>query len=262
MQNGIGQSSSLWSTAAQLQKGRYIDQIPTQWTAVERMPEEPSVRQQLLLRYYGAVHRYLLRVLRSPDKADDLAQEFAVRFLNGFGQPDRRHGRFRDYVKAAVCNLIADYHRRLKPVMPLGGVPEPFALVKADDNDRLFLESWREQLLTHAWDELALVQERTGQPFHTVLRLRADHPDLHSPQMAEQLSVLLGKPVNANWVRQVLLRARTKFGDLLLDDLVQSLERPTAERLEQELNDLGLGDHCQGALDRWCERQGIVSSKS
>jgi hypothetical protein len=69
--------------------------------------------------------------------------------------------------------------------------------------------------------------------------------------MAEQLSTRLGKPVTANWVRQELLRARMKFGDFLLDDLVHSLDQPTLERLEEELIDLGLLDHCRAALDRW-----------
>jgi len=42
-----------------------------------------AARQQLVLRYYGAVYRYLLAMLRDPAAAEDLTQEFAVRLLRG-----------------------------------------------------------------------------------------------------------------------------------------------------------------------------------
>jgi hypothetical protein len=56
--------------------------------------------------------------------------------------------------------------------------------------------------------------------------------------------------VSADWVRQNLRRAREQFADLLLDELTQSLEDPTRERLEEELVDLRLFSYCQDALER------------
>jgi DNA-directed RNA polymerase specialized sigma24 family protein len=250
--NGPDLADSLWSMALR-EEGSRIDQIPTNWTAVELMSEDQSARHRLLLRYYGAVYRYLRSVLRDPDAAGDLAQEFSQHFLRGkFDRADRRRGRFRDYVKTAAHNLSADHYRRQPPAGgQLGDAPEPAAPDETARDDRLFLECWRDQLLTRAWDELARLQDRTAQPFHTVLRFRADHPDLHSPQMAEQLSSVMGKPVTAGWVRQVLLRARRKFADLLLEDLAHSLEWPTTELMEQELIDLDLREHCRDAFDEW-----------
>jgi RNA polymerase sigma factor (sigma-70 family) len=255
--SSLGQTTSLWSRALQAEEGKYIDQIPTLWTAVERMPVDRSARQLLLLRYYGAVYRYLRAVLHDPETAGDLAQEFAERFLRGrFNHADRRRGRFRDYVKAAVRNLIADRYRRSPSSESLhGDVPEPGAPDKFAEDDRQFLDSWRDQLLTHAWEELARLQDRTGQPFHAVLRFRVDHPDLNSSRMAEQLSARLGKPVSAGWVRQMLFRARKRFNDSLLCDIVHSLGCPTAELLEQELIDLGLWDYCRETLDEWRGRR-------
>jgi hypothetical protein len=252
--DSIGQATSRCSTALPVQKGKYIDQLTTFWTDVERMNGEPEVRGQLLLRYQGAVHRYLLRVLRDADAAGDVAQEFAMRFLSGaFHRATRGRGRFRDYVKAAVLHLIADHYRRLPAAGPLhDGVPEP----AAPDDDRQFLESWRDQLLARAWDGLARLQRSSGRPYYAVLRFRSDHPGLDSSRMAEQLSIQFGHPVSAAWVRQVLFRARKRFGDLLLDDLVQSLEHPTEDELEQELIDLGLKAYCGEALSRWRERGG------
>src|SRR5437762_760286 len=59
-----------------------------------------AARQQLVLRYYGAVYRYLLGMLHDPAVAEDLTQEFAVRLLRGdFKHFDPQRGRFRDFLK-------------------------------------------------------------------------------------------------------------------------------------------------------------------
>src|SRR5262249_51881621 len=111
-------------------------------------------------------------------------------------------------------------------------------------------ESWCDELLARAWAALASLEARTGQPFHAVLRFRADHPELRSPRMAEQLTARLGRPFTPAGVRQTLHRAREKFAELLLDEVTHFLENPTAEQLEQELLELGLLDYCRPALER------------
>jgi RNA polymerase sigma-70 factor (ECF subfamily) len=68
--------------------------------------------------------------------------------------------------------------------------------------------------------------------------------------MAEQLSAELGKPVNAAWVRQVLHRAREKFADILMQEVLRTLREPTVDRLEEELIDIGLLEYCRPALDK------------
>jgi RNA polymerase sigma-70 factor (ECF subfamily) len=105
-------------------------------------------------------------------------------------------------------------------------------------------------LLGRAWQALAEVEAQTGQPFHTLLRLRVDQPNLRSTELAEHLSTKLGKPISAAGVRQTLHRARDHFADLLLDEVVQSLGRSAEEDLEQELIELNLLSYCQTALSR------------
>ena len=197
-------------------------------------------------RYGGAVHRYLLASLRDPEAADDLSQEFALRFLRGdFRNADSGKGRFRDFLKRSIYHLMVDYHRgcRARPRRLDGEAAEP-AVCDADpwdrDLDLPFLDSWREQLMALAWTELDKVQERTGQPFADVLRLRVANPDLRSPQLAERLSERLGRSVTAGWVRLNLHRAREMFVESLLGEVEKSLAKPSPERLEEELSDLGL----------------------
>lgn len=236
-----------------------LSQITTRWSMIfqahgGRDSAVSAAQQALMQRYGGAVYRYLLASLRNADLADDLAQEFAYRFLRGdFRRADPQRGRFRDFVKTAILNLIVDHHRRQKgrPQPLPAGELEPVTTAEGpDDFDRQFVESWCKELLTRSWEALAYLEQQTGQPFHTVLQFRADYPDLRSAQMAEGLSTSLGKPVSAEWVRQTLHRAREKFADFLLDEVEQSLPQPTQDELEQELSELGLLEYCQPALAR------------
>jgi RNA polymerase sigma factor (sigma-70 family) len=208
----------------------------------------------LMQRYGGAVYRYLLGIVRDADAADDLAQEFALRFLRGdFRRVDPQRGRFRDFVKMALRHLVIDHHRRkrTRPQQLPAHSPEAASPVDEDlDFDRHFLDSWRKELLDHAWDALNRHQRQTGQPLYTVLRLRADQPELRSAKMAEELTQPLGRPVTADWVRKTLERARSKFADFLLDDVERSLENPTREEVAEELLDLGLLEYCRPVLER------------
>jgi RNA polymerase sigma factor (sigma-70 family) len=239
----------------------HLSRIETNWTAVfQAHGGQATAASQALAamvdRYKGAVHRYLLASLRDVNAADDLAQEFALRLLKGdFKNADPQKGRFRDFLKRSIYNLMVDYHRarRGKPVALADGVPEPAAEEGTPwerQIDEQFLSSWRDHLMAHAWASLQRVQDRTGQPFASVLRIRVDNPDLRSSELAERLSATLPKPVNAGWVRLNLYRARDLFVEALLSEVERSLGDSSSERLEDELIELGLYEHCREALKR------------
>ena len=128
----------------------HLSQIETRWTELFRAHQGPSdaaaeAQAALMLRYAGAVSRYLTRAAGDPHVAEDLAQDFAVRFLRGdFRHADPSKGRFRDFVKRTVLNLMIDDHRRrrVRP-RPLGeDVAEPAAPgADPDAIDGPFLDS-------------------------------------------------------------------------------------------------------------------------
>jgi RNA polymerase sigma-70 factor (ECF subfamily) len=238
----------------------HLSQIQTAWSIVRRAHGDhtavQAAQQTLLDRYGGAVRRYALAALRDEDAADEVCQEFALRFVRGdFGNADPERGRFRAFVKTIVYRLIVDYQRRQKKRSREGPMHSNLAEPAANDNelagdDSVFQTSWRDELLARCWQKLSEEEQRTGKPHHTVLRYRVDHPELHSPELAAGLSEKLGKPVNAGAARVLLHRARDGFAELLLDEVVQSLAGESLDEAEEELIELDLLEYCRPALDR------------
>jgi RNA polymerase sigma factor (sigma-70 family) len=242
----------------------HLSRIQTAWSMVRRAHGDHTAvqgaQQALLDRYGGAVRRYALAALRDEDAADEVYQEFALRFVRGdFGQVDPERGRFRAFVKTVVYRLIVDHQRRQKKRLretPMhSNVAEPAA--DADEmpaDDSAFRRSWRDELLARTWQKLADEEQKSGKPHHTVLRYRVDHPELPSPELAAGLSEKLGKSVNAGAARVLLHRAREAFAELLLDEVLESLTDGSVEEAEEELIELDLLEYCRPALDRRREK--------
>jgi RNA polymerase sigma-70 factor (ECF subfamily) len=126
------------------------------------------------------------------------------------------------------------------------GGPEPAELLPDESpSDQEFQARWREELLQRAWEALAKIEQQTAQPFYTVLRFRAEHPETKSARMAEVLAGRLDRPVSAVRMRQTLHRAREKFGSLLPDEVARSLQTMDPVRIEEELSELGLLLYCR-----------------
>jgi RNA polymerase sigma factor (sigma-70 family) len=237
-----------------------LSRITTCWTLVGKAHKGPRdavsvAQQQLLERYCGAIYRYLLGALRNGDAADEVAQEFALRFVRGdFKQADPERGRFRDFVKTVLFHLIVNYQRQRRKQARIGTLypdtPAPATPPEPFNSDQEFLDRWREELLQRTWEGLAEAEKETGQPYYQVLRFRSEHTDMPSAEMAEKLTVQFGKPVSAAGARQTLHRARERFANLLLQEVSRSLQTTDSERIEQELNDLGLLAYCRPALEK------------
>jgi len=228
-----------------------LSRISTQWTMMFRTHAEGNdanraAVERLLERYCGAVYRYVLGAVRDPDVAEELTQDFALRFVRGdYRRADPKRGRFRDYLKTSLIHLVTDYHRR-RQAQPQQLAVEPAAVSISRDSEADFNSSWREELLDRTWQALAAA----NLGYHAALRLRIENPDMPSGELAEQLSTTLGKPVTAANARKMLERAHIKFADLLVQEVACSLEDAPQAELEKELKELDLLKYCQSALSR------------
>ena len=232
-----------------------LSQLSTDWKALLAAHSQctdaaRASQYALVLRYCGAVYQYLLTATRDVHVADDLAQEFALRFVRGdFRRANAERGRFRDYVKSTLHHLLAD-HFRAKQRTPLPLPSEevlPSAGPISDSTSAVFVRHWRQVLLDRTWQELQQI-DREG--LFVALRWKATHPDGKSADGANEISTLLNRTITPAGFRQLLHRAREKFAELLLQEVEHSLETTEASAVEQELAELGLLDYCRPLLDR------------
>jgi RNA polymerase sigma factor (sigma-70 family) len=220
--------------------------ITTLWSRVrDAQAGAADAQAELIARYSGAARRYLLAALGDAGEADELIQEFALRFVRGdYHRAAPEYGRFRNYLKTVLFHLVAEFRRkrRRQPAQLPDGVDPP---ADEDREEQRFRASWRQDLLASALDRLA-VQNAT---FHAVLAFRVEQPRMPSEQMAEVLGTRLNRGFTAEGVRQTLSRARARLGELVLVEVLHTLANATREAAYEELADLNLLGYCRTALD-------------
>src|SRR5436190_24182316 len=130
-----------------------LSRISTKWTLMFQAHQpgenEAAARGQILGRYTGPVYRYLLGAVGDADVAEELSQELALRFLRGdFHRARPEGGRFRNYLKTALVNLVNDHHRKRQAAPgPLPADTPDRGGVPASDAHQDFTANWREEML-------------------------------------------------------------------------------------------------------------------
>lgn len=236
-----------------------LSNIDTSWSLVRRSHESQidaavDAQQKLLQLYGSAIKRYLIASLQDVEAAEDLFQEFALRFVQGkLKNADPSKGRFRNYVKTVLYRLIADHYRaksaRNERSLHADESREPVSAFNVTEEDQRFLISWRDELLARAWQALAELEASSHAMHYSVLRMRANDPTLSSEDLANKLTSQLGKPINSGAARVMVHRARLKYATMLIEVIAESLEEPTRANIEAELIDVRLIDYCRVALD-------------
>jgi len=234
----------------------HLSQISTAWTLVGQAhggsaEARLAAQAALFQRYRRAVYRYLLAALHDAHAADDLFQEFSLKFVRGdFRGADPERGRFRNLLKTSLSNMIVNRRKQRSPLTAseqLAAATDPrAAAVEAD-----FLDHWRKELLGRAWEALADAQKPGGPPYHAVLRLRSEQPELSAAELAERVSrqSQVTPALTEAGVRKVLQRARALFTDRLVDEVARSLASGNRDELADELRELGMYAYCRRSLE-------------
>lgn len=233
-----------------------IDEIETQWSLL-RLAHRDSVtsagpaRDHLVLRYNRAIRGYIGALVRDEHAADELAQDVVVRLLRGdFAGATPQRGRFRDLLKVAVKNMVRNYWSRQQGRAARNVQLEQLAdFAVGDPPDDDWLAQWQATVLGMAWRALEAYQRETpGSLAHTVLKLRADHPDDDMAALALRLRDRAAQTMRPDALRQQLRRARLRFAQLLVEEIARSLDDPSPQRVEEELVNLELLDHVRDFL--------------
>src|SRR5579884_2381001 len=101
--------------------GGHFDDLSTSWTLLQQAhqdggPERYQARDALVRRYRTVVRRYLAGALRyepnAPDAIDECEQRCWARLVEGrFRGASPERGRFRDYLRVVLSNLVHDHKR-------------------------------------------------------------------------------------------------------------------------------------------------------
>ncbi|MEM7783157.1 MAG: sigma-70 family RNA polymerase sigma factor [Planctomycetota bacterium] len=241
----------------ELTNNERLSRIETLWSVVNHAhdsdsPTSDQAKQALLNRYSNAIRRYLGAAVKQPDIANDLFQEFAVKFLKGdFRSVDPVRGRFRSFVKTVLFRMVAHHFRKQASdrIVQVEELPDPESSPESDRSETEFINAWRSGLLDRAWQAIEKEQEAGGPKHHTILRIRAEHPLADFQTIASYLEQKLRKKISPGNARVMVHRARSKFAQHLVQQVANSLNRANAENLEQELIELKLIDYCKEHLD-------------
>jgi RNA polymerase sigma factor (sigma-70 family) len=131
---------------------------------------------ELCRTYWYPIYAFIRRSGYSPADAEDLTQDFFLRFLeNGrLASADRAKGRFRSFLLTAVKNFLADHADREKAEKRGGNkklVPIDLEQAEAeygrdfaytDTPERLFEREWASTLVTRIADDLRVAFSREG----------------------------------------------------------------------------------------------------
>ncbi|MCA9218415.1 MAG: sigma-70 family RNA polymerase sigma factor [Planctomycetales bacterium] len=206
--------------------------------------DSEQARHDLVMRYAQAIRKYVAAILRDESSSEELAQEVIIRVLQGdFASADPERGRFRDFLKTVIRNMARNHWNQQNRRKPVEFDVEQAGLIEGDaaDSKDDWESVWRAEILELTWS--ALQYEETQKPSgmaYTLLRLRSEHPDESSEQLAKRLGDRLNRVVRADALRQKLRRARVRFAELLLMEIANGLTRATASDVEEELVDLQL----------------------
>lgn len=230
-----------------------ISRIITHWSDVieahkGEAPARRRAQEALLRRYSPAIYRYILGAVRDPEVAQDLAQDFGIRLLEGrFEQANPDKGRFRDLVKTSLYNMIVDWQRKKK----MAGLPEGHDEGTVDPPPGPPTEVLRMEILNRAWKALEEDDAQSKQNHHAVLRYKADNPDARSREIAEALAAKLGKKLTEPAMRKALQRARERYNALLLEEVAFYCESREVDDIREALIDLELLSFCKEALEEF-----------
>ena len=207
-------------------------------------------------RYYWVCHEYVLGLLRAwgvrhaARRAVEVQSAIAEKFLTGKISPWDKHGRFRDYLKAALKHEAISQlnaHRREEPLGELHVPIEPEIRSAQQDMAPLFGSN----VLAVALKALkALQTTRSGVAFYPEVQARIDayleavEAGAGASDLLERLAALAEASAEGNRQPQERTRhkrAHQELARLLFCEVRASLgDTGTTEQVQDELAQLGL----------------------
>ena len=188
-----------------------------------------------VLRYLSPMRRQLTVVLGSKAEADEALKILLSHLVQaGFG--DHKRGRLRDFLvrgvrscaKARMGELSEDESRDAK-------------LAELTLHSKDWLRLWRECLLERSWRALERFEHANPDaPVYSVLSRATADEHATSDVLAVRICEECGIEIDADMVESLLPAARTMFAQLIADEVVETLEKPSKDDVKEEIKTLGM----------------------
>jgi RNA polymerase sigma factor (sigma-70 family) len=224
----------------------------THWTVVlaagdSSSPEHEQALNGLCQAYWFPLYAYLRRCGHGSHEAEDFTQGFFTKILErvGLRQADPTRGKFRSFLLASLKNFLADQHKHAA-AQKRGGPREVISLnidvaekryTREPDlclsPERLFEKSWALTVLKQAMNRLKAEYETEDkrQLFnHLKVYLTIGRKAVTYKEVAAKLALTEGA------VKVAVLRLRRRYGDLVRDEIAQTVS--TAAQVDEEVRDL------------------------
>ena len=234
-----------------LQGGVARDFASTHWSRVLQAGQEgssaaPTALEELCRTYWYPLYAFVRRQGYDAPEAQDLTQEFFCRLLagNGLEAADRRKGKFRSFLLAAMKNLLAnEWHRG--QTQKRGGGQVHFSLDAAAAEGRYQLDPpdqlTPEKIYARRWAETVIdavtrklqeefVQAEMVDRFEVlkIFLLAGDEPPSYA-EGARRLDLSEGA------TRTAIYRMRQRYGELFRAEIAQTVSGP--EEMEEEIRE-------------------------
>jgi DNA-directed RNA polymerase specialized sigma24 family protein len=215
----------------------------TRWSIVSSATGDDPVARAALAwlceRYWQPLCEHACASGWQPASAEDLVQQLLCEIMvrGDLAQANPGRGRFRTWLKACLDHL-AQREREKRHALKRGGHAKAEALdpLLADRSERgagrNFDRAWAQEVITRALDRLAALEKERG----TAAVFAALRPyltcDAEAVRYAE-VGATLG--LNESAVKVAVHRLRQRYGDVLRDEIAQTLADPTPEAVASEL---------------------------
>jgi RNA polymerase sigma-70 factor (ECF subfamily) len=226
--------------------------VTTSWTNLmlarqEGTPEAGEALERLCAAYWYPLYAYVRRSGHSAEDAEDLTQAFFTQILekNYLGAADRRKGKFRSFLLAALNHFLCnewDYRKAAKR----GGGKPMVSLDEKTPEDRYLLEPSTdvspETIFENRWAHTVLDQARR--------KMREEYAAPKKQRQFELLQSYLIEDagpagyadvagelgMNPNSVAVTVHRMRQRFGELVREEVGRTVARP--EEVDSEMRHL------------------------
>lgn len=195
-----------------------------------------------VLRYLIPMRDQLIQGLGSEALADECLKRIITHLVaQGFGGHAR--GRLRDFLmralRSAAKTLLAEQ------AAAAGAAAQPVAIdwslwtVDAPS----WRDHWRAAVLARAWRTLERREHQDrSTPLYSILRWSSAYPRETPAMLAIRINTESDVRVDAETIARLLPLARRRFAQILLGEIVETLDEKDAAAVEAELAAIGLAD--------------------